>query len=63
MATKRKPILREYMRDSFEEFAEILCEEIYRKNPKQHKMVKEIKDAMKRVIEEEFGEDPGGIID
>lgn len=63
MSKPRKFYLKECMRDAYEEFAELLCEELYRKDPKKIKMVKEVKAAVDRVIKKEFGEDPGGLID
>jgi hypothetical protein len=56
MKKKEKSILKDYMRNAYEEFAELLYEELYRKNAKQHKMVGEVKAAMKRVMTKEFGD-------
>ena len=53
----RKSILHDYVRMCYEEFAIVLCREIAKKNPKA---VGVVKIAMKKVIDEHFGKDPGG---
>jgi hypothetical protein len=52
-----KSILHDYMRDAYEEFAELLWREIQKDNPKS-KATEMIKKAMKKVMKDHFGEDP-----
>lgn len=58
----KKSILQDYMRDAYEEFSELLLSEIQRQSPQGHKTVKTVKSALKKVIEDHFGKDPGGDI-
>jgi len=53
----RKSILHDYMRDAYEEFAELLWREILKNNPKS-KSTDMIKKAMEKIMREHFGEDP-----
>jgi len=55
----KKSILHDYMRDAYQEFADLLCREIYESNPKS-KAPGIIKEAVEKIMREHFGEDPGG---
>ena len=60
MKEPKKSILRDYMRDSYEEFGRLLADQIMRSNPKKHKMAEEVKKAIQKLIDDEFGKDKGG---
>ena len=60
MREPKKSILKDYMRDAYEEFARMLVYQIRTKNPKKHKLADEIEKAVQKLMDDEFGKDKGG---
>jgi len=57
MGAPQKSILKDYMRDAYEEFADLLCEELRKVYPRDRRTTEKVKEVMKKIMEREFGKD------
>jgi hypothetical protein len=62
MEVPQKSILKDCMRDAYETFVELLLVELSKTHPRDKRTPQKIKEAMKKVIDKEFGKDRGGAL-